>query len=184
MIRIKQKGFTLVELLVVVGIIGILSTIATISFNSAQAKARDAKRVTDIKTVQAGLEYYSNEVGGYPASLATGMALGTAGSLSTGGGFAAIPSGNIHINPVPGQPIPPDGTCAAGGAAPNGTTFATITAGAGNTYWYRSANIDGSYCIGSGTPSVCPSYVITFCTGRVVSSLPAGRHLATPAGIQ
>ncbi|MFH1171716.1 MAG: type II secretion system protein, partial [bacterium] len=48
----KQKGFTLVELLVVIAIIGLLSTIAFISLNRARAKARDAKRISDVRELQ------------------------------------------------------------------------------------------------------------------------------------
>jgi len=47
--KIKQKGFTLIELLVVIAIIGLLSTMAVVSLNSARAKARDAKRLNDVK---------------------------------------------------------------------------------------------------------------------------------------
>ena len=45
----KQKGFTLIELLVVIAIIGLLSTMAVVSLNSARAKARDAKRLSDVR---------------------------------------------------------------------------------------------------------------------------------------
>lgn len=55
----KQKqglGFTLIELLVVIAIIGLLSVIAVISLNSARAKARDARRVSDVKQLSKLLE--------------------------------------------------------------------------------------------------------------------------------
>ena len=45
----NKKGFTLIELLVVIAIIGLLSSIAVVSLNGARAKARDAKRVSDVK---------------------------------------------------------------------------------------------------------------------------------------
>jgi len=51
----KQKGFTLIELLVVIGIIGLLATLAVVAFGSAQVKARDTKRVADIRTIVATL---------------------------------------------------------------------------------------------------------------------------------
>jgi len=62
----KKKGFTLIELLVVIAIIGLLSTLAVVALNSARAKARDAKRVADIKQVQTALELYYNDAEGYP----------------------------------------------------------------------------------------------------------------------
>jgi prepilin-type N-terminal cleavage/methylation domain-containing protein len=62
-----RKGFTLIELLVVVAIIGILSTIVISSINNARASARDAQRLSDIRTIQTALEAYASENGGrYP----------------------------------------------------------------------------------------------------------------------
>jgi type II secretion system protein G len=63
----KSKGFTLIELLVVVAIIGILATVVLSSLSSARESARDAKRLSDIKTIQTALEMYANDNNGkYP----------------------------------------------------------------------------------------------------------------------
>lgn len=64
--KFSKKGFTLIELLVVVAIIGVLATLILGSLNSAQAKARDARRVSDIKTIQNALEMYYLDNGTYP----------------------------------------------------------------------------------------------------------------------
>jgi prepilin-type N-terminal cleavage/methylation domain-containing protein len=47
----KRSGFTLIELLVVVAIIGLLATLSVVSFNNAQVRARDSKRVADVRTL-------------------------------------------------------------------------------------------------------------------------------------
>jgi prepilin-type N-terminal cleavage/methylation domain-containing protein len=53
--RSKNKGFTLIELLVVISIISLLSAIVLTSLNSARARARDTKRITDLKQFQLAM---------------------------------------------------------------------------------------------------------------------------------
>lgn len=64
--RNKNNGFTLIELLVVVAIIGLLSSIVFASLNSARAKARDAKRASDVHELKTALDMYFNDYGSYP----------------------------------------------------------------------------------------------------------------------
>jgi prepilin-type N-terminal cleavage/methylation domain-containing protein len=58
MIKKYKKGFTLIELLVVVAILGLLATIVAVSLTSARARARDARRVSDIRQIELALELY------------------------------------------------------------------------------------------------------------------------------
>jgi prepilin-type N-terminal cleavage/methylation domain-containing protein len=64
----KQKAFTLIELLVVISIIGLLASIALVALGSARAKARDAKRVADLKQVSTALELFYDAYGRYPVT--------------------------------------------------------------------------------------------------------------------
>ncbi|NCN25919.1 prepilin-type N-terminal cleavage/methylation domain-containing protein, partial [Candidatus Falkowbacteria bacterium] len=50
-----RKGFTLIELLVVIVIIGVLATLATVAVNGARTRARDSKRVSDLKQISTAL---------------------------------------------------------------------------------------------------------------------------------
>jgi len=65
----KLKGFTLIELLMVIAIIGILSSIVMVSLGSSKTKSRDAKRVSDIKTLQLALATYYSDNLYYPPLL-------------------------------------------------------------------------------------------------------------------
>jgi len=62
----NETAFTLVELLVVIAIIGILSTVAVVNLNAARAKARDAKRISDMKQIVLALDVYKGVYGQYP----------------------------------------------------------------------------------------------------------------------
>ena len=67
----NKKGFTLIELLVVIAIIGLLSSLAVVNLNSARGKARDAKRVSDVKQLALLIEMAatSNATGAYQGVL-------------------------------------------------------------------------------------------------------------------
>lgn len=69
MLKNKQKGFTLLEILVVISIIGILVALGTAAFSTTQKKSRDARRKSDIKAVQNGFEQYHAKNNAYPTTL-------------------------------------------------------------------------------------------------------------------
>jgi len=61
-----SRGFTLIELLIVIAIIGILASVVIVSLVVAREKARDAKRLKEIKSIQSALEVYFLQNGRYP----------------------------------------------------------------------------------------------------------------------
>ncbi len=92
-----KKGFTLIELLVVIAIIGLLATLSIIALNSAQAKARDVKRLSDVREIRTALEMYFASENKYPAA-----------GLTTGG---EITDGTaVFMREYPKPPTPVDGT--------------------------------------------------------------------------
>jgi len=54
----NKKGFTLLELLVVISIMGLISTVAFAALSTARAKARDAVRKSDIRQIAIALQLY------------------------------------------------------------------------------------------------------------------------------
>lgn len=66
---ITNKGFTLIELLAVVAIIGVLSAVIITSLSGAQARGRDAKRISDIKNLELALKLYHADNSAYPTTL-------------------------------------------------------------------------------------------------------------------
>lgn len=65
--KIMKKSFTLLEMLVVIGIISVLVSMGFASYSTAQKKARDAKRQADLKSFQSAMEQcYSVNTYAYP----------------------------------------------------------------------------------------------------------------------
>lgn len=105
----NTRGFTIIELLVVISIIGLLSTISVVALNGARKKSRDSKRVGDVKQMQTALELYFNDRSAYPtATSAVTLGTGSYGKLCYEGFIAgtATCSGTTYMGMVPTNPTP------------------------------------------------------------------------------
>lgn len=92
----NRKGFTLIEMLIVVAIIGILASVVIVGLGPAQKRGRDARRASDLRGVQTALELIYNKTGAYPTNINSWAALQTA---LTGGG--------IGVSQIPNDPSAP-----------------------------------------------------------------------------
>src|SRR4051812_9427522 len=69
MISLKKRnqGFTIVELLIVIVVIGILALLVITTYSGIQAKARNTKRSSDVKSLQTHIEAFFSQNGYYPS---------------------------------------------------------------------------------------------------------------------
>ncbi len=138
----KQKGFTLIEILVVVALIGFLASVVLVSLNVARIRSRDAKRLGDMSQLQKALELYYGNYKGYPGASAGSPLLSTA-----------------EVSRIPTAPIPADGAC---------DSLTNPVGESANTYYYvptGSVVIDGNtvyssynyyFCLGRETGNQTP----------------------------
>ena len=137
----NNKGFTLIEVLIVISIIGLLSAATLIGLGTFRGQGRDARRLGDLRQIQNGLELIYSKTGSYPADISN----------------ATFGAAKIGVNTVPKDP----GTDVAYTySKTNCTTYsyilaATLDAESGSKIYNDSAASDcgvtcspKTYCIG------------------------------------
>lgn len=108
-----KRGFTLVEMLIVIAIVSILVMFIVVSIRESQIRSRDARRVAEINQIGKALQAYKSAIGAYPTA--------SRNDCSTGGinwerGNAADPVANNFIqalvidNIVPAGGVPKEKT--------------------------------------------------------------------------
>jgi general secretion pathway protein G len=94
------RGFTMVELLIVIVIIGILSTISLFALAGTRESSRDARRKSDLESIRSALELYKADCGEYIPTLE----FPAPGNQLTGA-TCPTPNSNIYMQSVPGDPL-------------------------------------------------------------------------------
>ena len=172
MMKNERKGFTLIEILIVVAIIAILASVVLVGLGPTQEAGRDARRISDLHEVQNGLELYYNSCGYYPGGYAAGACANTATTGYSSGATpmnTALTSAGLQISTVP---LDPSNTAPhVYGYATNGATatqyvLSAVLENAGNTvfssYTGLTAGQIAVYTSGN-VPASCaaPNYCVT-----------------------
>lgn len=133
-LRQRQKGFTLVEILIVVALIAILAVVALITINPAEAqrRARDTQRLKDISTLQSIVEQYLSD---NPSTTFTTDIVSSAGTFTCDANWIGLDLCS-YANTVPIDPA-------------NRSTIVAGTAGSagGNAYYEFILDATGQYRI-------------------------------------
>lgn len=122
--RVARKGFTLIEILIVVAIIAILASVVLVGLGPTQEAGRDARRLSDLTEVQNGLELYYNMCGYYP---------GTATAAPCGGYFTVGTTWSDLQTILEKSPL--------------GITTVPVDPTAGRTYTYSTLPDGSSYML-------------------------------------
>ncbi|MEK7613490.1 MAG: type II secretion system protein GspG [Patescibacteria group bacterium] len=94
----QSRGFTLIELMVVIALLGLLASMVLVFLSDAQRDAKDKRRVADIHQIQKALELYSVDHGTYPKE-----SEGANGNVTTNTTFQNLME--PYLNATPRDPI-------------------------------------------------------------------------------
>lgn len=132
----KKKGFTLVEILIVVVILGILAAIVIPQFSEASTESKVSSSLSSLQSLRSQISLYKIQHNDNPPALATFEAQMTQYSDALGTTAAAKDAANgivfgPYVQSVPANPWNGSRTVAATGAAGNGWVY---DEGTGNIY--------------------------------------------------
>jgi len=136
-----KKTFTLLEMLVVIGIISILVSLGFTSYSTAQKKARDAKRKNDLSSIRSAFEqYYSVCDFKYPSSVPSSGAKLTATTVT-----CTSLTADIDLITMPGDPLGGNYQC-VGTCNTSGYTICPKDLGSGKLLETSDCNLTNLNC--------------------------------------
>jgi general secretion pathway protein G len=102
----SDKGFTLVELLIVIVILGILATVTVFAVRGITNSGKESACASDKKVLETAAESYMAQEGTYPADIATLESSGLLKDVSTGNWDYAYTAGDATytLTPTAGGP--------------------------------------------------------------------------------
>lgn len=124
-----ERGFTIVELLIVIVVIGILAAIVIVAYNGIQDRAKNTKYQTDAAALQKGAEAVNADLGAYPTG-ADSAALTTSFNASN---TFKIPTG-VAVSYVTAAPTNA-AAITAGDGSPRTYSVDPCTSGGVKIYW-------------------------------------------------
>lgn len=100
-----KKGFTLVELLIVIVIIGVLVAVVSTNLVAARDRAKDAQKKTNLQQLKLALRLYYTDYGRFPADGSpvgfSFMACGATGSSTCAGSTSFSANNKEYMNKIP-----------------------------------------------------------------------------------
>lgn len=143
--KTAQKGFTIVELLIVIVVIGILAALVLNTFTGVQKRARDTDRQNDIAQLATQLEVYYNDNGKYP-TVANLQDAATSGWIKTN-----LKGLDLNATIAPG--VTP--------AANANSVVATASANK-DQYGYQPVDSGSGVCDNTATEGDCVKFTLTY----------------------
>ncbi|TAL14737.1 prepilin-type N-terminal cleavage/methylation domain-containing protein [Patescibacteria group bacterium] len=178
-----RRGYTIIELIIVIAIMGILITLAVVNLRGSQANARDTERRGDVASIALNLEnFYANGTAG-SSTFGRYVSTSIIGQETTG-----LPDIDVRSLVAPGVNLTPNANGVSTSPTPDSSLIAATCSGvcvqttAGvtpqpttSTYVYQPLQADGTLCT-NGTQD-CRKFNIYFALENAAPDCPAPNNI-------